>query len=168
MKKLKAIFFRDVDQNQLFSTLQKLMLINFVSSFLALIDGGAVFFIPIIIGSFIVYQFYEEKQRIKFVVYFLPFIFLFIFFTGGGGFFIIQWFETYGLEDYKQLFVGVWSAYIVLLCIWMLFKVKIKIIHVVLLSTLIPIPYLLGLNGINEHVSGFFFFFYGMLCFLWY
>lgn len=159
MKKLSVLLFKEVDKNQFYATLKKLIAISLLSSFLTLIDGIGVFFIPIIIGSFIVYQFYEKKQRIKFMVYFLPFIFLFIFFTGGGGFFLIQWFETYGLEDYAQLFVGLWSAYIVLLCTWLLFKVKIKIIHFVLLTLLIPIPYLLGLNGAGERYTIYFFFF---------
>lgn len=161
MIKLVNVFFKDINRNQFFSTLKKLMIIVFSSSFLALIDGGGPFLIPLIFGSFIVYQFYEEKQRIKFLVYFLPFIFVTIFFTAGGGFFILQWFDmetTLPRGDFEWMFVGVWSSYIVLLTIWALFKVKIKFIHFVLLTILIPIPYLLGLDGTHERGSIYFFY----------
>ncbi|RZL27882.1 MAG: hypothetical protein EOO96_21710 [Pedobacter sp.] len=139
------------------------MIIVFSSSFLALIDGGGMFFIPVIFGSFIVYQFYEEKQRVKFLVYFLPFIFLAIFFTAGGGLFIIQRFDFESMlpSDLQWIFVGIWSSYIILISVWALFKVKIKFIHFVLLTILIPIPYSLGLDGIHERDSIYFF------CFLW-
>lgn len=151
MKKLKAIFFRDVDQNQFFSTLKKLILISFFSSFLICFDGGLGLLIPIIIGSFIVYQFYEEKQRIKFVVYFLPFIFLAIFLTAGGFPLLLRPFDDMFPDDshLRWLLLGIWSGYVILLTIWLLFKVKIKLIHFILLTFLLPITYLLNANSIT-------------------
>ncbi|RZL42003.1 MAG: hypothetical protein EOP00_23990 [Pedobacter sp.] len=160
MEKLSAIFFKDVEKTQFYATLKKLIVLSFVSAFLGLIDGGGPYFIPLAIGSYIVYQFYEEKQRIKFVVYFLPFIFFAIFFSAGGGFFILNATNTEALDnDLGFMLVGIWSSYIIILSIWALFKVQIKVIHFVLLTLLIPIPYLLNLSATKETFGIFFFYF---------
>lgn len=162
MNQLIRVIFKDTNKDQFYSILKKLIVIAFASSFLALIDGGGPYFIPLILGSFIVYQFYEEKQRIKFVVYFLPFIFLAIFFTSGGSFLFHNLFnETliFNERDLSWMFAGVWASYIVIIIVWMFFKVQIKVIHFVLLSLLIPIPYLLNLNAVAERFGIFFFYF---------
>ena len=162
MEKLSAIFFKDVEKTHFYSTLKTLIVISFLSSFLGLIDGGGPYFIPLVIGSFIVYQFYEEKQRIPFVVYFLPFIFFAIFFSSGGGLFILNAINADLIHHESEIgwmIAGVWSSYVIVLTIWLLFKVQIKVIHFVLLTLLIPIPYLLNLSATKETFGIFFFYF---------
>ena len=144
MEKLSAIFFSDVDKIRFYLTLKKLIVISFLTSFLVCFDGGLGLFIPIIIGSFIVHQFYEEKQRIKFLVYFLPFIFLAIFFTAGGFPIFFRPIDNIFPEDseVRWLVIGIWSGYMILLTVWCLFKVRIKLTHFLLITLLLPIAYL--------------------------
>lgn len=160
MEKFTTLVFA-VDKTQFHSALKKLMLVSFLSSFFVLIDGVGVFFIPFILGSFIVYQFYEEKQRIPFVVYFLPFIFLFIFLTGGGTFIIDDKLELNLLTmegTLAWMMVGIWCACLAILCVWLLFKVKLKIIHFLLVAILVAIPYLIGLNAMDGQAYGLLFY----------
>lgn len=155
--KWKAFLTEKVD----FKILKTLLLISFFSSFLALIDGGGIFFIPIILGSYIVYQFYETKQRIKYITFFLPFIFVLIFFTAGGSF-LIHFNEEHLFSNsslFATIFTGLFSSYVVLLIIWMLFKGKLQLFQFLILTVLIPIPYLLGLYADKERADIFLFYF---------
>lgn len=141
--------------------LKQLLLISFFSSFLANIDGGGAFLIPLIFGAYIVYQFYEKRQRLKFVTYFFPFIFLIIFFTAGGSF-LIHFNGESSISDTNiliKIFTGLCSAYVVLITIWLFFKGQLKSFQFLILTIMIPIPYFLGLQSMAERVEIFLFYF---------
>lgn len=141
--------------------LKHLLVISFLSSFLANIDGGGAFFIPLIFGSYIVYQFYEERQRLKFVTYFLPFIFLIIFFTAGGSFLVRFNGESFFSNPniFIKILTGLCSSYIVLFTIWMFFKGQLRVIQFFILTVVIPMPYLLNLQAGAERPEIFLFYF---------
>jgi len=160
MNKIASFFLKDIEIKQYLATLKKFLIASLVSSLPALFDGGG-FYIPVIFGCFIVYQFYKEKQRIKYLVYLLPFIFLIIFFTSGGAFII-----NHGLVDKDNtlgtILTGLWASYVVLFSIWALFKVRLHLSYFIALTILIPIPYLLGLYEAQESYAIFFFLFWNV------
>ena len=141
-------------------TLKHLLLISLFSAPLMLIDGGGVMFIPLIIGSYLVYQFYQTRQRIKYIIYLLPFIFFIVFITAGGVH-VIPFNDgnlIYTSNVLARILVGLWCAYVVLLLVWIFFKRNLRPLQFLMLTILIPIPYLLGFESGNERMEGFLFF----------
>lgn len=155
---LKSFFLKDVDQIKFIATLKKLMLTSFASSLLATIDGAA-FYMPIIFALFIVYFFYEEKQRLKYIVYLLPIFFFLIFLVGAA--IALNWVSYIGIENqsfWSWIISGILCSYLIIISIWILFKVKLHFAHFLTLTILIPIPYLLGFDGIHENSYPFLFY----------
>lgn len=140
-----------------------LISISFFSSFLIFIDGWGALTIPFILGSYLVYQFYEERQRVKYIAFFLPFLFLIIFLVGGGFYVKANQLTEHNFNGNNQNWLsalsGIGCAFLVLITVWAFFKGKLRIIQFVVLAVLIPIPYFIGLDPVHEYGKNFFFYF---------
>ncbi|AFD07423.1 hypothetical protein [Solitalea canadensis] len=137
-----------------------LISISFICSALSSIKGGIIF-TPLIYGFYLCFT-YPEKLRYKNVsLILLPLLFLALFLTGGGMFFVIDLHVKSPDKD-PLLFaiIGIWTSQVLLVLIWALLKIKLTIGGLIQMAILVLPPYLLKLHPVETADNSIFLFYF--------
>jgi hypothetical protein len=144
------------------------LLAAIVSGIIASIETTA-FFVSFIISLFLVFSFSSFIKN-KYFIMIYPFLMFLCWLSSGG----ILFFNLFIYELFKIriininvfsntlgiIFLGICGAVVVLLLTKLFFKNILKVKHFLLIFTLIPIPYLLGLSPDKESQNSIFLFYF--------
>lgn len=120
----------------------------------------ALMFTPLILGLFIAYQ-NLDRQRIRYIGFFLmPLLFLIVFISGGGLIPFRNDIDSIVGQEIAWAFIGVWCSQLIVLIIWLFYKIKPLFSHFILTAFLVLPPYLIGLHPTNEYNNSLFLFYF--------
>ena len=138
-----------------------LYIVAVISAVLAAnIDGGGLFFIPIILGLYLAFS-NRDRFKINYLPFvMLPFLFFIIFITGGGLLILNRIFKFEMNSTLNMALIGFWCSQLIACVIMLFIRVRLYYYNLPIIGILVLPPYLLGLHPTAENENSIFLFYF--------